>query len=151
MPVEAAAGERRYGEPLTGVVLANHGVLMYPECPRYDPSRELMVGGDERMFTVEQLKESPALVQPFPTATYFCQLLPPALFADLLRLFPPESLFENTAERAASCTRTDCRYSLSAFSLVKLSADEATAAWPLFPEGVKARSFRACAGSHSVT
>lgn len=92
------------GEALTPVVLQTHRVLMYPECPRYDPSRHFtvrlllidvpgalppacltalrpnsrppapQVAGDDLGFAVEQMLESPSLSKPFSRFTYFCQV-----------------------------------------------------------------------------
>mmetsp|Transcript_23507 Transcript_23507/g.39387 ORF Transcript_23507/g.39387 Transcript_23507/m.39387 type:complete len:300 (+) Transcript_23507:134-1033(+) len=89
-------------------------VLQYPRC-QYAHVDAI----DDKDFIIKQLTASPTFTKPFDSATYFCGLFPPTLFREIIENFPPDKAFENYASKIKKCDLGGCRYSLSAFNILR--------------------------------
>lgn len=100
-------------------VKSRNKVLQYPVCNRAEPNLEGTTVNETksaakmlRNYVVGKLKLATTFNAPFKSSTYFCNLLPKKMYADLTTHFPPDKAFSNYASKQKACNSYGCRYAM---------------------------------------
>jgi len=91
------------------------------EYPRCQNSHNFGSTGEAntKEYMIQRLIAAPTYRVPFNSATYFCGIFPEHVYQEIIENFPPDKAFENYASKVKNCGGGGCRYTLSAFNIVK--------------------------------
>uniref|UniRef100_A0A7S0S8Y1 Uncharacterized protein n=1 Tax=Mantoniella antarctica TaxID=81844 RepID=A0A7S0S8Y1_9CHLO len=122
-------------------VKARNKVIEYPVCNVDEPdvSADLAPGKFKvKDYVVSKLHLATTLSAPFRSSTYFCNLWPADMYANLTKYYPPERSFSNYAAKQKSCNVNGCRYAMDIGAIIGKGKQTVAAArnWPEHAEAV---------------
>ena len=69
-------------------------------------------------YVVRKINMATTFDAPFKSSTYFCNLWPRDMYANMTKLFPPDKAFSNYAAKIKTCNVHGCRYAMDIGAII---------------------------------
>lgn len=119
-------------------------VIEYPVCNGEEPDVESLLAMDSNRtksaakvkdYVVSKIKLATTFNAPFKSSTYFCNLWPEDMYANMTKLFPPDEAFSNYEAKQKTCNVHGCRYAMDIGAIIGTKA-KAKRNWPQHGDAV---------------